>query len=282
MINPITSYPADHPKVADNVANGARRRRQLDYATFQGGDSRSYPDNFTSDADFNQNQPCFYIPGTVKMQCEDGRGTIPALDYWSKKGAQGGGDPSIKQVTGAEAFYAYGYPRNFSSNTGNERHNSVVTQLIVDTSGAVYMIVTVDKAGDCSGGDLVINMETTGINTSNPMVFFDDPQESTYTYSSTYQNGTLSFHWNDYAGDGFVFGPLPPTDWSINMAVERQYTQGLESFVAGSYDSSKNDIDYVSTVPIKKAQAAWGGVSLSGSSCTGLCQALYAQDCEGC
>lgn len=289
MINPITSYPADHPKVADNVANCASRRRQLDdrrqlgYATYQGGDNRTYPDNFTATTDFNQNQPCFYIPGTVKMHCEDGRGTIPASDYWSQRGEQGcPANAAGLAVTGAEAFYAYGYPRNFSSNTGNERHNSIVSQLIVDTDGAVYMIVTVDKAYDGSGGDLVINMETTGITTSSPMVFFDDPQESTYTYNSSYQNGTLSFHWNDYAGDGFVFGPLPPTDWSINMAVERRYTQGLDSFVAGSYDSSKNDIDYVATVPIKKAQATWGGVSLSGSSCTGLCQALYAQDCEGC
>jgi len=284
MINPITSYPADHPKVADNVANDASRRRQLDYATYQGlafTDSDSV--TFTNVTAYNLNQPCAYIPGTLKMQCEDGRGTIPATDYWSKKGAQwGSNDPSIKPVTGAEAFYAYGYPRNYSSNTGNDRHNSIVSQLIVDTSGAVYMIVTVDKAYDGSGGDLVINMETAGITAGSPVVFFDDPQESTYTYNVSYQNGTFSFHWNDYAGDGFVFGPLPATDWSINMAVDRRYTQGLDSFVAGSYDSSKNDIDYVSTVPIKKAQAAWGGVSLSGSSCTGLCQALYALDCEGC
>jgi len=314
-IYPVPSYPADHPKVADGVADcGSRRKRKLQdpaYATFQGGGGLFEYDDFTDATEYNDNQPCAYIPGTLKMACENGYGEIPATDYWSRKGEQGcpydadtgSGDASVKAVTGAEAFYAYGYPRNYSSNTGNERHNAIVSHLIVDTKGEVYMIVTIDKAYDGSGGNLVINMETTGITTQAPVVFFDDPEEplydhlnggadlnldgtfavpGNYEYSSEYNNGTFSFHWNDYAGDGFVFGPMPPSDWTINMAVERKYTDGLDSFIVGSYDSTKNDLDYVTTVPIKKAQEAWGGVQLEGTSCTGMCQASYGSDCTAC
>merc|ERR1712100_175373 len=116
------------------------------------------------------------------------------------------------------------------------------------------MVVTIDKAYDGTGGDLLLNMETTGIDELKPVVFFDDPEEEgppydagpqapgAYEYSPEFNNGTFSFHWNDYAGDGFVFGPLPASDWTINMAVERKYTDGLDSFIVGSYDSTKNDL----------------------------------------
>jgi len=160
--------------------------------------------------------------------------------------------------------------------------------------------VTVDKPYDGSGGDLVLNMYTTGItntsgrkvwgHTDTPVVFFDDPQEAmhyqnlskTYEYSWEHNNGTFSFHWNDYAGDGFVFGPMPPSGWTINMQVERKYTEGLDYWTSASYDSSKNDVDYQVSVPIKKTQAKWGGVEYRGASCTDVCQEMHGYDCTAC
>jgi len=234
----------------------------------------------------------------VRMLCQDGRGFIPAADHWSKSGAQSCSDTSVENVTGAVAFYAYGYPRNYTSNTGNEKHNTIVTHLIVDTEGDVYMIVTIDKAYDGSGGQLDMDLQTTGIPAKYPVQFFDDPQEYTqtdryswgvkpnssiggsYTYSAASNNGTFSFAWNDYAGDGFVFGPMPVTPWSINMAIDGKNTNGLDSFMAASYNTRKNDVDYVMDAPIKKAQHSWGGVQIEGMSCTKMCQ-MYT-GCDEC
>lgn len=204
----------------------------------------------------------------------------------------------VEDVLGAVAFYAYGYPLNYSSNTGNERHNAIVSHLLVDAEGDVYMIVTIDKAHDGSGGHLDLDMETTGIPAKYPVQFFDDPQEyeqtdryewgvpdnntvgGSYLYSSAFKNGTFSFEWTDYGGDGFVFGPMPVTEWSINMAIDGKNTRGLDSFIVGSYNVRKNDVDYALEAPIKKAQHSWGGVQIEGMSCTKMCQ-MYT-DCEEC
>ena len=318
VINPVTSYPEDHPKVADGVAPRATcksRRRELTsavgpYETFQGGDPETFrgslkpkrvgldPEGLDADGvDFNANQPCAFIPGDVRMLCEDGRGHINADEFWSKSGNQGC-DGDVEDVLGAVAFYAYGYPLNYSSNTGNERHNAIVSHLLVDAEGDVYMIVTIDKAHDGSGGHLDLDMETTGIPAKYPVQFFDDPQEyeqtdryewgvpdnntvgGSYTYSSAFKNGTFSFEWTDYGGDGFVFGPMPVTEWSINMAIDGKNTRGLDSFIVGSYNVRKNDVDYALEAPIKKAQHSWGGVQIEGMSCTKMCQ-MYT-DCEEC
>ena len=59
---------------------------------------------------------------------------IPALDLWSRSGFQGPTGPAVNVVKGAVAFFAYSYPNSFSSNTGYESDNSMVTFLVQDDS----------------------------------------------------------------------------------------------------------------------------------------------------
>jgi len=266
-VQPVTRYTSEHPKMVNNVANCATGKNpygewgaiwdEQDYLTrtLNAGDYLARP--------------------------------ILGMDYWSYTGASSCNDPSVKQVPGVEAFYAYGYPHAMSSNTGKERSGYVSAFLLLDTAGDVYMVMTVDAAGDGSGGFLRIDMEgsedvgsaAASVKLMGPPLPAADERDVYKNTWSTHRNASVSFEWDGYNSDGMIMGPFPKSEWSLNMKVVAAETSGLEEFCIGTYDSEKNDIGCI-TIGIKKATAPWGGVQFDALDCTTFCQRY--SDCGEC
>jgi len=309
MVNPVTrpgnNDPDYHPT------------RNNDHITYH--HHTTFPWGANPGSTFATDAHNFGYPGTYgldgnlgrrKLNYEDDDGlfrfyphpidsTIRTPDYWSRTGATNCNDPTVMLVNGSEAFYAYNYPNAYSSNTGDENSGSVVAFLIVDSSGDVYMIMTIDAAHDGSGGFLQLDMDATGMvgHFWDPVKFMGPPRDqftnggydrrdgydASANYGTTswsmYNNGSVSFAWDACCSDGMIFGPFPKKEWSLNMKVVTKETRGLDDFRIGTYDADKNDIGYL-TIPIKKATTAWGGVQLDGMDCTTYCQRY--NDCSEC
>merc|ERR1719421_1926476 len=156
----------------------------------------------------------------------------------------------------------------YSSNTGYESDNSMVTFLVQGDDCLTYILVLVDRPGDGSGGYLQLNLTTTGTGSGGPIAFLNDPQllESTFQAYDTYSDGVVSWEWDDCCNDGMVVGPLPyGRDWSVNMKVLTKETRGLDTFKIGTYDAERNDIGFVSA-NIRKATTKWGGLQYDSMS----------------
>merc|ERR1711988_1920168 len=292
-ITAATRYLANHPKIADSVA--ACQPGQLpgqqpmvnpvepsDHVTYR--HHTDFPHGGYPGATYVTTAHSFGPPGTYenpgvssgrrKLNLDDDDGlrrpyphpidsTIRTPDFWSRTGATSCSDPTVLLVNGSEVFYAYNYPNPYSSNTGDENSGSIVLFLVVDSHGAVHMIMTVDAPHDGSGGFLQIDMDSTGSvgHTFDPVMFMGPPDNTDardgYTAGvvsswSAYSNGSISFGWDSCCSDGMIFGPFPTTDWSLNMKVVTKETRGLEDLRVGTYDADKNDIGFL-TIPIKKA-----------------------------
>ena len=226
----------------------------------------------------------------------DASSQIPALDLWSKTGEQSPNAPNTEVVNGSVAFFAYGSPNAYSSNTGCEADNSMVTFLVQGDDCQTYILVLVDRPGDGTGGYLQLNMTTTGVSPSSfgvapgapmpsggingaPIAFLNDPQARFDTYDG-YTDGVVSWEWDECCNDGMVVGPLPyGRDWSVNMKVLTRETRGLDTFKIGTYDAERNDIGFV-TANIRKATTKWGGLQYDSMECTEWCQRYT--DCASC
>ena len=78
---------------------------------------------------------------------------LPIYDLWSAKG-ETSSVPTANTLyrNSSVVFFAYDYPMPFSSNTGYESDNSMVTFLVQGDDCQTYLLVLVDKPGDSSGG----------------------------------------------------------------------------------------------------------------------------------
>ena len=226
---------------------------------------------------------------------------LPMLDMWARDGSTNAASPSVEVVNGSVAFFAYSYPSPYSSNTGYESDNAMVTFLVQGDDCNTYILVLVDRPGDGSGGYLQLEMTTTGTDPNDngvlngpggsgtsagaPITFLNDPQGVTGnrfdaydTYNSA--SGIVSWEWDDCCNDGMVVGPLPyGRDWSVNMKVLTKETRGLDTFKIGTYDAERNDIGFV-TANIRKATTRWGGLQYDSMECTNWCQRYT--DCTSC
>jgi len=50
-----------------------------------------------------------------------------------------------QDLYGAEAFYAYGFPKPWSTNSGIDRHDSIVVYQLVDSIGESFIMGHVDR-----------------------------------------------------------------------------------------------------------------------------------------
>merc|ERR1711871_987245 len=113
-------------------------------------------------------------------------------DLWSRSGTADTTAEPPEEVKGSVAFFAYGHPNKYSSNTGYESDNSMVTFLVQGDDCNTYILVLVDRPGDGSGGYLQLEMTTTGTDPNDngvlngpggsgtsagaPITFLNDPQ----------------------------------------------------------------------------------------------------------
>lgn len=116
---------------------------------------------------------------------------IPHEDTWCTNGdgpdgLNGWRASCVEKLYGAEAYYAYGFPDAWSTNSGAARHESVVVMQVVDTLGEGFLLLLVDKAHDGSGGSLDLCITMKGVSTvSFSAVFqrwitFTEGQEAIY------------------------------------------------------------------------------------------------------
>ena len=75
---------------------------------------------------------------------------IPTIAQWPV-----GSNASCRNVSGAEAFYAYGFPLANSANTGNYIEGGTSVYMIYDEALRGYMIITSDKPGRAAAGQVV-------------------------------------------------------------------------------------------------------------------------------
>jgi hypothetical protein len=218
-------------------------------------------------------------------------GEIPAEDFWSETGAMSSTDASSELVPGAEAFYAYGYPHAFSSNTGDEASNCAVAYMMADASGDTFIVVLADKANDGSEGELKLDISTTGITAGDPYLVKGETnaqigehdhyqRPDNYTFDASSGEGFAHFFWGPDSSDGMIFGPLPAHDWTVNLQAVKADMFGVDCFKIGTYDAEKNDVGIIAEIPIKKATDAWGGVQFDGIDCTDWCQTYTT--CSSC
>ena len=69
---------------------------------------------------------------------------IPTTGFWSTTGATSGSDASCQSVPSGQLFYAYNYPEESSGNTGYSMRDTIQMYMVMDASGAVYLVIGLD------------------------------------------------------------------------------------------------------------------------------------------
>ena len=85
---------------------------------------------------------------------------IRPTDGWSTAGRVHAGDDSCQDVSGAEAFFGYGFPVPHGSNTGFAQDDTELVMLLQDTDGAGYLLLNHDKPGNPDGGRTNVIIES--------------------------------------------------------------------------------------------------------------------------
>ena len=65
--------------------------------------------------------------------------------------------------SGAEVFYGYDYPLQWSANTGYYAMDTVTIYLIIDSLDRVYLVLTLDQPGTNPGGIFAMDVTSTGL-----------------------------------------------------------------------------------------------------------------------
>jgi len=216
----------------------------------------------------------------VKAFGSDEKAHLPARDFWRRYEARPNLQPA-QTYNGSVVFFAYDYPDKYSSNTGYETSDSLVTFMVQGDDCQTYILVLLDNT-DNTGGTATIDMTSTDA-PCDPVIFRNDPQDQ--FDSDDVENwhacgqGQITWKWEPGYNDGMVVGPLPyGVDWSVLMKLEKQ-SRGLDTFKIGTYDSDRNDIGFVSA-DIRKATHRWGGLKYDAMECTHWCQRY--SDCSSC
>ena len=140
-------------------------------------------------------------------------------------------ETECRETSGADLFYGYNCPYVWSANTGYYAAETVTIYLIVDASGAEYLVLTLDEPESYPGGHFAFDLTSTGLADLDPpvgIITMDDTPEQTRAEA----NGQLgqygqwdpsrargSFYWNwlDCCTDGMILGPLPQTRWTMTF-----------------------------------------------------------------
>mmetsp|Transcript_58687 Transcript_58687/g.155884 ORF Transcript_58687/g.155884 Transcript_58687/m.155884 type:complete len:616 (+) Transcript_58687:652-2499(+) len=238
--NPVTGWPANHPKVYAGVAGGA-------VSTPTSGLTTSAGD------------------------------TIYPTTYWSTTGALNYNNVASAEYPSAVSFYAYNYPNAGAPNTGDYESDDILIYVLVDNTAAAYMVMVIDSPFDNDSGMLVMNMTTTA---TNATILQHEKQPDFVTMSGVnLEVYNLVWRWTGGEADGLVFGPMPPTNWSISFNINTELTYGLANLQVASYDSSSARVSFTS-MRVKKLDAAYGGGRIDSLGCSNYCQ-IY-DNCDEC
>merc|ERR1711988_950163 len=79
--------------------------------------------------------------------------------------------------------------------------------------------------------------------------------------------------------DGFLFGPMPSSNWSIAFNINTDLTFGLANLQVASYSNNDARVSF-SSVRVKKLDASYGGGLIEAQSCSSYCQ-IY-DNCGEC
>lgn len=142
-------------------------------------------------------------------------------------------DPTA-DASSSIAFYAYGYPMQWSANSGRERQNTVALYTVLDEALHWTLLYIVDKAWDGSGGSLWTNATGTGAIIWNdwgprynikPLdVILEDDAWAPNHYDWNGLTGRGQFYWNwlECCTDGMIMGYLPQVDGPFSLTFDWQ------------------------------------------------------------
>ena len=87
-------------------------------------------------------------------------------------------DNTCQNMTGAELFYAWHFPCEFSANTGHDDPESLTVYMIVDEADEVFLVLTLDKPNTDPGGYMAMDVTSTQLEGKGvEVVLMDDFKE---------------------------------------------------------------------------------------------------------
>eukprot|EP00966_Prymnesium_polylepis_P051755 1198292-Prymnesium_polylepis.1 len=171
----------------------------------------------------------------------------------------------------ARARAADDYPEASSANTGYEVADTTIFYMILDDSGAVYLVLVMDKAGTSppSNSDMTLDISSTGLESASVgFALYDDwSEQSASTWDG--QTGRFSWNWNLCCTDGMALGPLPRSAWSMTFTAV-SHSSNMEYFRFGSWSDTANDMEW-RDLTATEVGFGTGGVQVTAYTCDAYC-----------
>jgi hypothetical protein len=144
-------------------------------------------------------------------------------------------------------FFSYGDPDNGSFNSGLEESNTAVLMIYRAPDGLDYLAVTVDAAGDGSGGAAVADF--TGLYGA-ALVVSDDPGEATMDPFTGI--GKADWKWAGCCTDGVIYGPLGCNGKAYDVTVTFSGLSGIDTIkVLDGLGGSVEVVDMTQPISLK-------------------------------
>ena len=84
-----------------------------------------------------------------------------------------------------------------------------------------------------------INLENKGVG-----LMLRDDYVDQYEWDPVTATGKFAWRWWSCCTDGMILGPLPYTNYSLDIFVNRSLTAGIKGLAVMSFNYSSNDVDY--------------------------------------
>ena len=172
---------------------------------------------------------------------------VPATGLWSTSGRTTAGG-NCQEQPGGQLFYGYNFPSVSSGNTGYAIADALVIYMVMDSSSAVYLVVSLDKAhnnNNPNGKKLSMGFTSTGLTGLSPQVALvqaDDPGE--VSWNSGAGTGSGTWRWATCCTDGAVIGPMPTDGFTLTMSVTMYQIPASNAVRVGSWNSATSSIDF--------------------------------------
>ena len=172
---------------------------------------------------------------------------IPSSGLWSTSGRSTAGG-NCQTQPGGQLFYGYNFPSSSSGNTGYAIADALVIYMVMDSSSAVYLVISIDKAqnyNNAGGKRLSMGMSSTGLAGNSPatkLVQADDPGE--VQWNSGAGTGSGTWRWATCCTDGAVIGPMPTDGFTLTMSVTEYGIPATNGVRVGSWNAASSSVDF--------------------------------------
>ncbi len=141
-----------------------------------------------------------------------------------------------------ESFYDYGGLDKWSSNTGFEKSNSIVTLLTKFNDNLSLVSLydsTIGLTNDTSKGSTKVEMN--GDRDLGSIMFSDDDNDVTYDNGNSWGG---SFKWGNNYNDGMIYSFDENTPLNFSLDISYSEVVNIENFIFLSFDDNGNIEEY--------------------------------------